>query len=137
MHRAQRPTPADAQAILHTIPKEFQDDGCTNAPDAWFGFELRWACRIHDWRYCSRCHRAEFMGQSNRHRADAELARNVQSALPWRWRWVGWIYLRTVDQFGGVDAWDSCGFEALDRCRHGMALPPWLLISVEPTPGAA
>ena len=137
MHRAQRPIPAEAQAILDTIPAEFVDDGCSNSPDGWFGFDLRFACRIHDWRYCGRCHRAEFMDQARRHRADAELERNIQSVLPWRWRWVGWFYLRAVHVAGGIEAWDSCGLEEGELCRHRMPLPPWMTITVESPPRAA
>jgi hypothetical protein len=31
---------------------QFRDDGCSNSPDVWCGFDLRWCCRIHDWGYC-------------------------------------------------------------------------------------
>ena len=137
MHRAQRPIPADAQAILNAIPFRFIDDGATNAPDGICGFEFRWASRIHDWRYDTRSHPPIEMTQAHRHLADAELERNVRSALPWRYRWIGWVYFAAVDRFGGDEAWNSCGPEAGVLCRHNMPLPPWLMVTTEPPPRAA
>lgn len=114
-------------AVLAGIPAGFVDDGCSNSPDAWFRFDFRWACRIHDWRYCSRCHPAREMTQAGRTRADQELGMNIRAALPWRWRWVASIYQFEVWRWGGMAAWDSCGPEAGNRCRHGMPeRPEWL-----------
>ena len=124
--RAQRPIPTEAAKWLREIPSEFSDDGCTNSPDSVFGFKFRWACRIHNWRYCSRCHPPGTMHYESKLKADAELARYIGSSLPFRWRWVRRIYLRGVHVGGGFDAWNSCGPEDGDTCRHGIAMPDWM-----------
>ena len=88
--KAQRPRPAEAAALLAEIPDSFIDDGCSNSPDSIWGFRFRWACRIHDWRYCSRAHAAGTMHYANKMVADDELYDFIGSSLPWRWRWVRW-----------------------------------------------
>lgn len=124
--RSQRPMPTTAVAVNQQIPRHFVNDGCTNAPDTLFGFELGWACRIHDWRYCTRCHPAGTMTAGHRRRADAELGANVRAALPWRWRWVGWVYRTAVWRYAGISAFDSCGPSAGLKCRHHMPIPRWM-----------
>ena len=118
--RAQLPIPPEAQLVLEQIPEGFADDGCSNAPDQFWGFDFTWACRIHDWRYCTRCHDPAIMHNDTRFRADGELAINIRNALPWRWRWLAFFYERAVRAAGGYDAFDSCGPEDGPRCRHGM-----------------
>ncbi len=134
--RAQRPMPNLAARLLQDIPDVFTDDGCSNAPDAIFGFRFDWACRIHDWRYCSRCHPAGTMHYANKQTADHELSNHMGATLPWRWRWVRRIYLRGVQAGGGFDAWNSCGPEDGEFCRHNIELPPWMAsANVEVPPG--
>ena len=126
--RAQRPIPPRAARILaEEIPEHFLDDGCSNSPDRIFGFDFRWSCKIHDWRYCGRCHPAGTMHYQNKLTADQELRENLKASLPWRWRWVSRVYWRGVQIGGGFDAWNSCGPENGDACRHGIARPTWML----------
>lgn len=129
--RAQRPVPEKAKGVLNQIPKTFKDDGCSNSPDDLWGFDFGWACRIHDWRYCTRCHPAGSRDYEHRQRADRELRENLRTSLPWRWRWVSWIYWRGVQAGGGFDAWNSCGPEDGDRCRHNRKMPRWMVKQAE------
>ena len=106
----------------------FHDNGCSNAPDAIFWWDLRWPCRIHDWRYCSRAHDPWELDQEHRAIADQELGRNVRAALPWALRWLGGLlYWRFTDLAGGRRSWDSCGPEDGERCRHNLSKPGWML----------
>jgi hypothetical protein len=66
------------------------------------------------------------MTQAARRRADQELGENIRRSLPWRWRWVGWIYRLGVRRYGGVAAFDSCGPAAGLLCRHGQSQPAWM-----------
>ncbi len=121
--RKQTRLSARATEVLSMIPRRFVDDGCSNSPDSIFGFDLRFACRIHDWRYCSRCHPPMNMRQWNRDQADRELKQNIKAALPWRWRWIGWVFRAVVHRYGGTTAWDSCGHKVGHICRHNMKTP--------------
>jgi hypothetical protein len=120
------PIPREALSLLASIPKEFRDDGCSNALDSWFGFDFAWACRIHDWRYCTRCHQAGSMDYACKVRDDRELQAFVACCLPWRWKWLGRVYKRAVLIAGGWNAYDSCGPEKGALCRHGMPMPRWM-----------
>lgn len=126
MRRSQRPPGGVALGLLQQIPAGFVDDGCSSAPDELFGFDFGYACRIHDWLYCTRAHAAGTMTAAHRAYADGMLGELVREALPWRWRWVGWIYRAAVHRYGGIDAFDSCGLEAGPLCRHGLAPPGWM-----------
>lgn len=136
--RAQRPISPEVQALLDAIPAEFIDDGCSNSPDDIWGFELNYACRRHDWRYCSRAHDAGELHFDDKMDADRELGRLIGEALPWRWRWIRRVYLRAVQIGGGFDAYNSCGPEDGEACRHGLALPAWMeaptVLQPEPKP---
>lgn len=126
MSDGRRPIPPVARGLLAEIPEEFVDDGCSTAPDALFGFRLGWACRIHDWMYCTRAWPAGTMDQHHRKHADDLLGEMIRQALPWRWRFVGWIYRAAVRRHGGHAAFDSCGGEAGERCRHNLPRPGWM-----------
>ena len=119
--------PFTGKGILRKIPPHFRDDGCSNSPDRWMGWDLRWACRIHDWRYCTRAHRAGTMTALRRARADKELRLNLRAFLPWRWRWLGWAYYVGVWRYGGMGSWDSCDATAGKLCRHNMPMPEWMV----------
>ena len=133
--RAQKPIPADARAVLARIPDHFVDDGCSNSPDSWFGFNFRWACRIHDWRYCTRCHAPGTMTYNAKLVAEDEIKDNIKASLPLRWRWVRFVYYGAVFTLGGFGAFDTCGRRPAGAsdgqleaglCRHGMPMPEWM-----------
>jgi len=115
------------QKILDKMPKEFVDDGCSNAPDKIFGYDLSGACRVHDWRYCTRCHEPGTMSLEAQKAADRELRNNLSGLLPWRWRWLKWVYYVAVWRYGGFGSWDSCGLGAGQTCRHEMPPQQWML----------
>lgn len=108
------------------IPDSFVDDGCSNSPDSICGTWIRPACRIHDWRYCTRCHPQGTMCKEHRKAADKELRASLAKLLPWWNQWVRWIYWRAVRRFGSLHAYDTCGQSAGDFCRHGMPMPLWM-----------
>ena len=131
--RTQRPIPAGAANQLRKIPDRFADDGCTNSPDAWFGFDFSWACRIHDWRYCTRAQPDGSMSEARRWAADTYIRGDIKASLPWRWRWIRWVYFYVLKRFGDR-AYDTCpehfaaGVSRSDArrkvCRHGLTWPP-------------
>jgi len=108
------------------IPETFVDDGCSNSPDGLCGTDFRWACRIHDWRYCTRCHPFGTMCWKHRLKTDRELRRNLAVALPWWNQWIRFAYWFAVRRFGSFHAYDTCGPEAGERCRHNMEQPGWM-----------
>jgi hypothetical protein len=130
----QKLPPELALELLERIPDEFNDDGCSHSPDRlwWFGWWwFRWACRIHDWRYCGRCHAPGSMNQTARRWADTELGLFIRlSVPPWAWP-VATLYRVTVRRHGGRSAWHSCGpytwsEDPAGLCRHGIARPDWM-----------
>ena len=132
--RAQHPIPTEAEEILAEIPERFQDDGLSMFPDRWFGFDFKWAGRIHDWTYCTRSHQAGHMNVRRKREADRRIGRFVSSSLPWRWKWLGTVVRLGVWR-GGYGSFNSCGpypsgatdDQLVDGlCRHGMARPPWM-----------
>lgn len=124
-----RSIPDTAVNILRSMPRDFNTDGCSNAPDRlwYFGWwDFKWACEIHDWRYCSRCHDAGIMSVNYKDFADKELNWNLIAFLPWLLRGAGWIYRFMTWKYGGYSAFDSCGPEAGQFCRHNMPMPRWM-----------
>ena len=124
--RAQLPIPAEARRELAAIPEDFVDDGCSNALDSLFGFVFAWACRIHDFYYCTRCWPAGRMTWGHKVVADNKLKLYMRASLPLRWRWVRYAYKTAVFAFGGFGSFDSCGPAAGERCRHNMPAPGWM-----------
>lgn len=124
--RAQLPIPDDARELLDQIPGDFRDDGCSNALDSLFGFSFAWACRIHDWYYCTRAWPAGAMTYGHKLDGDGLLKRFMRASLPLRWRWVRYLYKGAVFTFGGFGSYDSCGPEVGERCRHNLAPPSWM-----------
>jgi hypothetical protein len=111
------------------IPKRFVDDGASFAPDSIGRTNLRRVFRIHDWRYCTRCHHPGELTTEWRSLADAEMKVNMNRGLPWYVRWTRWIYWWGVRKFGNRDnSFDSCGYEDGDYCRHNMPMPQWMVI---------
>lgn len=118
--------PPAAYRWLQRIPDYFQDDGCSAAPDRLFRRDLNWACRIHDWWWCTRCHPKGSMTQSWRKAGDALLASFIRQALtdhPLRglaylaYRWGPWF---------GRNGFDTCGSEVGTYCRHNIPRPSWM-----------
>jgi hypothetical protein len=108
------------------IPAEFVDDGCSKAPDFLFRVNLRWACRIHDWWWCTRAHPPGTMTDEYRQAGDAFLGAVIRYALsrhPLRhlaytaYRWGPWF---------GWRGFNTCGPEAGARCRHNLPKPGWM-----------
>lgn len=120
------PIPDEARYYLALIPAEFRDDGCSRSPDSLFGFDFRWACRLHDWSYCTRAHPPGSLTYARKVAADYTLREHLKAALPLRWRWVRFIYQGAVLAFGGFGSFNSCGPEAGELCRHAMRRPPWM-----------
>lgn len=112
--------PPEAVTLMKRIPDHFIDDGCSNAPDRILGTSIRWACRIHDWRYCTRAHPRGTLTQSWRIMADQELRDFIRQALPWWKAWIARAYYGAVNWFGGYRAFDSCGPAVGGTCRHGL-----------------
>jgi hypothetical protein len=121
--------PPAARTVLNLIPKRFIDNGCSMSPDSIIRNDIRWACRIHDWRYCTRCHRPGRLGTQYRRSADKELRLNLGAGLPWYVRWVRLVYHFAVRHWGdGDNAFDSCGIAAGAFCRHNMPMPAWMRV---------
>lgn len=124
--REQLPIPEDAKRLLDLIPADFNDDGCSNSPDSIFGFDFKWACRIHNWSFCTRCHPPGTRTYAAEAQANIRLKRHIDAALPFRWSWVKYVYYTAVWRYGGMGAFNSCGPEAGFRCRHGQVQPKWM-----------
>ena len=141
--RAQRPIPVDRLDLLESLQirfPDFEDDGCSNAPDSFFGFDFRWACRLHDFAGCTRAHLPGALSSFGAALvAHHQLGRDVASSLPFAWRWVGSLY-RSAVLWRGIWSWNTCGYEAqlvedpkkvrAGLCRHGLPRPRWM---VEPS----
>jgi len=109
---------------------DFKDDGLSWFPDWLYRYVLRHnltpAGRIHDWHYCTRCHRPGSMTREAKLFADAALRKHARDLLPWYLRlapWLLWIGVRA----GAYPSWDSCGYSAGERCRHNITRPVWML----------
>lgn len=108
------------------IPDGFKDDGCTKWFDKLFGYDLSDLCRAHDYAYCTRCHPPGCMTYGAKIRADLELSKGMKARLPWWLDWTSGAVYRSVYLFGPFNAFDSCGPEAGERCRHNMPRPDWM-----------
>lgn len=113
----------ELQRRLDQIPPLFADDGCSGVADWWFGSDLRPACRVHDFWYCTRGWPAGTLDQAHRHDADAFLGRSVRALLPLGLGWIGWFWTWFVHRYGGDESYDSCGPEAGKLCRHRLFWP--------------
>lgn len=118
--------PPGALRLLLEIPRGFVDDGCTAAPDLLFGVDLAWACRIHDWCACTRAHPEGFLTLEWKLLGDQMLRGYVRESLrghPLRFL-IAATFFAGVRLFGG--SFNTCGPEAGERCRHGLARPAWM-----------
>jgi hypothetical protein len=124
--RKKRQVARAAYHALNDIPDRFIDDGCSYSPDSIFHNEIGWACRIHDYRYCSRSMGPRDMEPHLRLAADKELRANIALSVPKWLGWIRWLYYRAVRHFGSQTSWDSCGYDAGVRCRHNLLRPRWM-----------
>lgn len=107
--------------MLTRVPAEFVDDGCSNSLDSVLGFSFRWACRLHDWYYCSRCWPEGAMTHGHKVTGDLYLERFIRASLPLPLKWVGLGY-QLVVMVAAFRAYNSCGPEKGERCRHNMPI---------------
>ena len=127
---------------------DFQDDGLSCFPDWIYKYILRLnitpAGRVRDWHYCTRCHPIGTMNQKARLFADRALRQHAKELLRWERpsgnRFVRFlraarsriprlaprVLYRGVRLGGGGSAWNSCGPEQGDRCRHNIKQPVWM-----------
>lgn len=125
---------ADAEA---EIPERFQDDGCTSSPDSILRTNIRWCCRIHDWRYCTRAHGRGVLTKASRKVVDKEFRANLGLALPWYVGFVRLVYYKAVRMFGSSDkGWDTCSYGAGIYCRHNLPRPLWMVWDRKPLEAA-
>ena len=124
--------PALAAEMLAQIPSNFRDDGCSSSPDTIHGHDLRWACRLHDWWWCTRAHPEGLLDDEWKDAGDHILGLLVRSALPKGLRWVGGVYLRAVQRYGS--SYDSCGHSD-EYCRHSLPRPDWMMPNKDLTVG--
>ena len=108
---------------------EFQDDGLSGGFPDWMynRWELSIAGKVHDWHYCTRCHRAGSMTDSAKRFADKALRQHARELLPWYLNLAPIILYIGVRIGGGFGSWDSCGPEKGIRCRHNIKQPQWML----------
>ncbi len=105
----------------------FKDDGLSFFPDWIYSRWGLWrAGRVHDWHYCSRCHPMDSMDKRARRFADRALRQHARELLPWWLNLAPLILYRGV-RFGGAlfHAWNSCGYDVGERCRHNIKRPVW------------
>ena len=108
---------------------DFVDDGLSGGFPDWMyrRYQLWISGRVHDWHYCTRCHRKGSMTDEARAFADKALRKHARELLPW------WLNLAPIILYLGVriggdwGSWDSCGTEEGDRCRHNIKQPQWML----------
>jgi len=115
---------------IPNITPDFVDDGLSGFPDWIYRLILRHnltpAGRVHDWHYCTRCHRRGTMNQAHRKFADMALLEHVKELLHWHGWVTPWVLYFAVRWFGGGSAWNSCGDTQGERCRHNMRQPTWM-----------
>ena len=111
---------------------DFVDDGLSGGFPDWIyaRHHLRYAGRVHDWHYCSRCHRGGSMTPKARRFADRALLQHARELLPWYLQ-VAPIVLHLGVRIGGRSSWDSCGPYVGERCRHNIKCPPYMALPVE------
>lgn len=114
---------------IRKLYPDFRDDGLSWFPDWLYRVVLRHnitpAGRVHDWYYCTRCHRRGAMTPARRRFADRELRRHARELLPWYIRLAPLVLLLGT-RLGGWPSFDSCGYDAGERCRHNIRRPPWM-----------
>ena len=107
---------------------DFVDDGLSGGFPDWMyrRWELSIAGRVHDWHYCTRCHKAGSMTDQSKKFADKALRKHARELLPWYLNLAPVVLYVGVYVGGGFGSWDSCGTEVGDRCRHNITQPDWM-----------
>lgn len=106
----------------------FEDDGLTFFPDWIYSrWDLTLAGRVHDWHYCTRCHRHGLMTRKAEKFANRALRQHASELLPW-WLPAAPFVLYYGVKIGAHFAWDSCGQDEGKRCRHNMKQPTWMVL---------
>ena len=107
---------------------DFEDDGLSGGFPDWMyrRWELSIAGRVHDWHYCTRCHKAGSMTDQSKKFADKALRKHARELLPWYLNLAPVVLYVGVYVGGGFGSWDSCGTEVGDRCRHNIKQPDWM-----------
>jgi hypothetical protein len=108
---------------------DFKDDGLSWFPDWIYRLILRHnitpAGRAHDWGYCSRCHKRREMTSERRLFADRALRKHARELLHGHFRITPLVLYAGVRLFGRK-AWNSCGPDEGERCRHDIEQPVWM-----------
>jgi hypothetical protein len=106
----------------------FEDDGLSGGFPDWLysRHNLHLAGRVHDWNYCTRCHRAGSMTWRAKGLADRALRQHARELLPWYLQ-IAPIILHIGVRVGGNSSWDSCGPDVGERCRHNIKPPTWMV----------
>jgi len=117
--------------IITRVWPDFQDDGLSGGFPDWMyqRHDLSLAGRVHDWHYCTRCHKAGSMTDAAKRFADKALRKHARELLPWYLNLAPIILYVGVAVGGGFGSWDSCGPEVGDRCRHNIKRPQWMVES--------
>ena len=107
---------------------DFEDDGLSGGFPDWMyrRWELSICGRVHDWHYCTRCHKAGSMTDKSKKFADKALRKHARELLPWYVKVAPIVLYIGVYVGGGFGSWDSCGSEEGDRCRHNIKQPDWM-----------
>ncbi len=115
--------------IISRKNPDFEDDGLSGGFPDWMyaRWDLWCAGRVHDWHYCTRCHKAGSMTDEAKSYADKALRQHSRELLPWYLNLAPIILYVGVRIGGGFGSWDSCGHEEGDRCRHNIEQPQWML----------
>lgn len=112
--------------LIAKVWPDFRDSGLSFFPDWIFRrWSLGLAGRVHDWHYCSRCHRAGSMTWGAKGFADRALRKHARDLLPWYLNLTPLI-LHIGVRLGGNSSWDSCGPDAGEWCRHNIEKPVWM-----------
>ena len=109
----------------------FVDDGLSWFPDWIYKYILRHnltpAGRVHDWHYCSRCYKRNGMTPERRLFVDRALRKHARRILHGHFHIAPLVLYAGVRAFGWMRAWDSCGPDVGERCRHDIARPVWMV----------
>jgi hypothetical protein len=116
-----------ANRLLNFIPERFVDSTSLTSPDSAMKNSLGWMTRIYDWRLCTRAHVKGDMPMTVKPHYQ-ELKLHFRLRAPWYkylnrivyWKLRRWVLPEREK------AYNMCGLQAGDRCRHNMPIPLWM-----------